>query len=474
MTARLASRMRGISLIEALVALAVVGIGMIGMVGVQATLRGNADVAKQRSTAVRLLQSGAEEWRAFAILDASPLPAQFVGYADLTVGTTTNVVNVDNASYTRNRTIADLAAPLRGKVLASEVIWTDRAGEAQAVQMATVIAGIAPELAASLAIPADGDPVRRPHGRHRGIPPLAKDLGDGTSAIKPPGAPNTVAWRFDNVTGLITLCTVDPAVAAQTSDLTTANLVCTAQNALGVSGYVRYALTEEQPTEAEALDPQSDPLNSLTVAVTRTDGGLAPICYSQEVAAPGRFTMYHCAVPVTVTVANPTPAWAGSVSMALTPADLMAANQAENSAGRFKVCSYANVGVYAGAATFTGAGNAMSLTLPFGRGEFRPWAAGSRIDLAYENRAFRHTVSADVALPAGPSQTVSVNPALPGAGAGLTGTAYAPYDNALGVKESLVNQNYLVIRAGNAPAALPAVDTAFSCPTSTVAHQPAS
>lgn len=124
--------------------------------------------------------------------------------------------------------------------------------------------------------------------------------------------------------------------------------------------------------------------------------------------------MYHCAVPVTVTVANPTPAWAGSVSMAvsLTPADLMAANQAENSAGRFKVCSYANVGVYAGAATFTGAGNAMSLTLPFGRGEFRPWAAGSRIDLAYENRAFRHTVSADVALPAGPSQTVSVNPGV--------------------------------------------------------------
>ncbi|MBK6787147.1 MAG: hypothetical protein IPG77_05655 [Betaproteobacteria bacterium] len=255
--------------------------------------------------------------------------------------------------------------------------------------MATVIAGIAPELAATLAIPAGGDPVRRPHGRHRGIPPLAKDLGDGTSAIKPPGAPNTVAWRFDNVTGLITLCTVDPAVAAQTSDLTTANLVCTAQNALGVSGYVRYALTDAQPTEAEALDPPSAPLNSLTVAVTRTDGGLAPICYSQEVAAPGRFTMYHCAVPVTVTVANPTPAWAGSMSMALTPADLMAANQAENSAGRFKVCSYAHVGVYAGAATFTGAGNAMSLTLPFGRGEFRPWAAGSRIDLAYENRGLQ-------------------------------------------------------------------------------------
>ena len=49
MTARLASRMRGISLIEALVALAVGGIGMIGMVGVQATLRGNADARSMAS-----------------------------------------------------------------------------------------------------------------------------------------------------------------------------------------------------------------------------------------------------------------------------------------------------------------------------------------------------------------------------------------------------------------------------------------
>ena len=83
-------------------------------------------------------------------------------------------------------------------------------------------------------------------------------------------------------------------------------------------------------------------------------------------------------------------------------------------------------------------------------------------------------MSAAVAVPAGLSQTVPVNPALPGAGPGLTGAAYAPYDHPSGVKESLVNQNYLVIRAGNAPAVPPAVETAFSCPTSTVAHQPSS
>jgi Tfp pilus assembly protein PilV len=474
MTARPASRMRGISLIEALVALAVVGIGMIGMVGVQATLRSNADVAKQRSTAVRLLQSGTEEWRAFAQLEVDPSP-DVVGYAELVAGTTVDApVAVGNASFTRSRTVAELPAPLRGKALAATVGWDDRSGEAQAVQMSTVIAGIAPELAATLAIPPDGDPVRRPQRRHRGIPVLAKDLGDGTSAIKPPGAPDTVAWRFDNVTGLITLCSVDPAVAAQTSDLTTANLLCTAQNALRVSGYVRYALTPAQPTEADARSPQSEPVPAVTVAISRTDGGLAPICYSRAELAPGNYIQYDCAVPVTVTLADPTPDWSGSVSLAFNPADLLAADQAENSAGKYKFCSYARPGARVGNADFPGGGNLITLTAGGGSG-FRTWAAGSRINVAFEDWLYVYTVSAAVALPAAGevTQTIPVSGTLPGVGNPLSGAAFAdvwPYAN---ISVPLVNQNYLVIRAGNAPAA-PAVDTAFSCPTSTVAHQPAS
>ncbi len=82
MAARLASRMRGISLIEALVALAVVGIGMIGIVGMQASLRGNADIAKQRSNG---RAPAADRSRAMAGICeiGSRCQPDFVDYTDL-------------------------------------------------------------------------------------------------------------------------------------------------------------------------------------------------------------------------------------------------------------------------------------------------------------------------------------------------------------------------------------------------------
>ena len=55
---------RGLSLIEAMVAFAVMGFGMLGVLGIQATLRNNADQAKQRTEAVRIAQEALESWRA--------------------------------------------------------------------------------------------------------------------------------------------------------------------------------------------------------------------------------------------------------------------------------------------------------------------------------------------------------------------------------------------------------------------------
>jgi Tfp pilus assembly protein PilV len=56
---------RGVSLVEALVSLAVMSFGMLGVVGVQATLRYNAEVSKQRSEAVRIGQEEMESLRSF-------------------------------------------------------------------------------------------------------------------------------------------------------------------------------------------------------------------------------------------------------------------------------------------------------------------------------------------------------------------------------------------------------------------------
>ena len=462
-------RQHGVSLIEALVAMGVMAFGMLAVVGLQVTLRTNGDVSKQRAEAVRIAQQSIEDWRAFVAFEATP----GLDYQDLVSGALPDFVGI-NATYARNRTITVWpggSPPM--KTLAVAVSWDDRNGQTQTVQLNSVIAGVAPELAGSLAVPANGVAGRQPQSRHRGIPALAKDLGNGTSAIKPPGAPGDVAWRFDNLTGLITLCAVDPLVVLQTSALTLANLVCGGQNALGVSGFVRYALGPAQPLEADARNPTSGPDNSLAVLITRSDGGLAPICYVQPVVVPSPYTLYNCAVPVTVIPPNPTPGWSGSVSFTVVPAANMAAVLTENSASKIKVCSYANPGAMVGNAAFSGGGNSITLT-PRAGGSFRAWAAGSRIDLYYGDWTYAHTVGAAVAIPAAgqASQTVPVVAALPGVGAGLNALAFAdvwPYAN---VAVPLFNNNYLVIRAGDGGVAPAGSEVAFSCPVSTVAHQP--
>ena len=74
---------RGVSLIEALVALAIMAFGMLGIVGMQSSLRTNADISKQRSEAVRIAQEVIEQRRAFWVLAAA---AGVTAYADIVTG----------------------------------------------------------------------------------------------------------------------------------------------------------------------------------------------------------------------------------------------------------------------------------------------------------------------------------------------------------------------------------------------------
>ncbi|HPO19087.1 MAG TPA: hypothetical protein PLO07_07820, partial [Rubrivivax sp.] len=59
---------RGMSLVEAIVAMAVMAFGMIAIVGLQSSLRQNSEIAKQRSEAVRIAEEAIEQWRAFSIM----------------------------------------------------------------------------------------------------------------------------------------------------------------------------------------------------------------------------------------------------------------------------------------------------------------------------------------------------------------------------------------------------------------------
>ena len=308
------SRARGVSLIEALVALAVMAFGTLAVLGVQTSLRLNADIAKQRSEAIRIAQETIETARSFErIADYDALAtmenAPVAGYATA------------NATYLVTRTVTDTAEAdgtgPRRKGVVVDVAWTDRAGEPQSIRLATVIEGVVPALAGSMAVPADRGYTRAPGGRHRGIPPGATNVPEeGISSFQPPGG-DGLSWTFDNVSGFIT--EVCPAPEN-----------CVPANARLLSGFVRFATTAAQPTAADAETPPSAAF-AVEVAVAQT----APVagavaCFEQTTAS---YVAYYCAVPVT----DAAPRWSGrsllsglTVATAEVPAD----------PARFRVCRY--------------------------------------------------------------------------------------------------------------------------------------
>lgn len=310
-------RARGVSLIEALVALAVMAFGMLGVVGMQGSMRMNADIAKQRSEAVRIAQEAIESRRAFWLLEVA---ASQKAYADVvSVPLTTAAGITSNTSFSVAETVSAPPGAGRTKALFVDVTWTDRTGQPQSVRLSTNITGNMPELSGSLGLPALGSPTRLPGGRHARIPIGSVDQGDGTSKFSPPGA-GDVSWVFNNVSGFITQ--------------TCAATVCTPYNARVLSGYVRFATDTVQPTGAMAEAPTSLAM-ALNVKVVSTFPVSATIaCYEQTLS---QYVSYFCAVPVDELLGN---IWSGQ-SLIDMPA--ISSVKSDPIATNFKVCRYTPV-----------------------------------------------------------------------------------------------------------------------------------
>ncbi|MFY9513409.1 MAG: pilus assembly protein PilV [Rubrivivax sp.] len=241
---RARSVVRGVSLVEALVALAVMAFGVLGVVGIQMTLRANGDVAKQRAEAVRIAQEALENWRGFTALSSNPaLPAGHTMAYDMVASSgsaSTVTVPDSNTSYTLKMTAVTPTAPASlpsgwpasvptVKTMQARVEWIDRSGATQFVELTSQLAGIVPEVAGSLAIPSRALQNKQVGNRHSAIPVSATDIGGGQSLFTPPQASGTVAWVFSNTTGLITsVCNPYPSS-------------CVATDAALLAGYIVYA-----------------------------------------------------------------------------------------------------------------------------------------------------------------------------------------------------------------------------------------
>ncbi len=319
-------RQRGVSLIEALVAMAVMAFGMLAVVGLQVTLRANGDLSKQRAEASRIAQQSIEGWRAFVALEATPGQVDF---QDLVSIGSTAVPGI-NATYFLTRTVTpspggsnvtlgDFPKPM--KTLAVKVEWTDRNGVVQQSHLNTVIAGVAPDLAGSLALPTNGVLGRQPMGRSPDIPFNATDIGGGRSAFMPPqAAGGAVVWVFNNLSAVMTTC----AILDQQQPLTAGNITNCNGRAQLLQGFVNFASTAAQADATQAVTPTGAAF-AVEVRVMRTLPAALTVaagtgCFTAQPVGGQSNVVYYCAVPVSADLVDP-PIWSGYaiVTSALLP-----------------------------------------------------------------------------------------------------------------------------------------------------------
>ncbi len=199
-------RICGVSLVEALVALAVMSIGMLALVGVQSTMRLNSDLAKQRTEATRIASEEIERLRSFTTMTAIPgTPgASYDEIVSRVVDGYQPPDGIGNTTYRVLRNVVDNADSAQ-KVVTVQVQWTDRTNQAQTVTLDSAISATDPTLGALLMVPHRDSATSQRNGRHMSVPPSAVDQGDGTSSFHPPGSPDGLQWIFNNLSGEMTV-----------------------------------------------------------------------------------------------------------------------------------------------------------------------------------------------------------------------------------------------------------------------------
>lgn len=354
---------RGVTLIEALVALVVMSFGMVALVGLLSNLRYSGDVAKQRSEAMHLAQTEIETLRAYSMLKKPEGAASTVKdyEKDLLEQVEPRDIHGENSNTTFRLT--RLVRPLirgvtpatgevepqtiRAQTVSVMVDWRDRSDTPQSLTLNTIISRADPVFTLALGVTPGSDGVRLPNNRNPVIPPTAQDLGNGRSAFRPPNGDGAV-WVFNNLTGVITgKCEI-----AEGTTLTADAVDSCKNNTVGylVSGSIRFSNADApDPARPEAtalpypltaylnLTPSQFKVRDSEGAYSLAPGGDYPespnhICFS-DAPQPGLTTRtsvnYYCIVfPNTQTPRN----WWGQ--LLLTGLDI------GKSATDHKVCRY--------------------------------------------------------------------------------------------------------------------------------------
>ncbi|MDY0745844.1 hypothetical protein SNE35_15090 [Paucibacter sp. R3-3] len=320
---------RGVALIEALVALLVMAFGMVAVAGLMGTMRRGADLAKQRGDALRMAQQQMEQLRDYGVL-MLPATPDYTGqrdYAtdiplspDAPTALPTQMLDHGNTSYTVTQQVTALPdAPARAVNITIQ--WLDRANESQFVSIDSFISRADPGLSAALSIAPVYTATQRPPNGKTLLPPGARDLSNGTSALKPQIG-GTIAWVFNNLSGMITgVCTVPAGTATsalQLSDLSS----CTVTSATYLGGYIRFSATV--PPVSDTPNSTALPLHMVLATYSGATTSLPTYqCFDDAPAAAvttQSFVNYSCIVypsgTATINGVVNTPVWSAQLDIA--------------------------------------------------------------------------------------------------------------------------------------------------------------
>jgi hypothetical protein len=274
----------------------------------------NSDIARQRTEANRLAEGEIEKLRAFTVV---PQTANQLAWADLATVALVDVVDLAgvNTTFQIKRTVLTQGDPAL-KIITVEVVWQDRGGDSSSVVLETAVGASEPILSGLLGFaPTVTAASAGVGGRSRTIPAGAKDLGDGTSVLKP-FSNSTVAWVFNNSTGMITrTCSV--STSSPTNSLVVDDVRVCDNNDMAqlVAGVVRFNSAINHDLVAADAEPASanDPQLNLDMAVNLTSSGhsRAAQCFDDAptntaLRALNSFVTYYCVIYV-----NTSKTWSG-------------------------------------------------------------------------------------------------------------------------------------------------------------------